>query len=73
MQKRLTNGELSLACFEMAAFGQHAARRLEDEIVQLLVERKADEHADADADDRSHDALPELVEMLQKRHLSGGR
>jgi hypothetical protein len=53
-----------------AARGQETPRRRQDEVDDRVDEEEAEAHADRDAEHRLHDAFPELVQVLQKRHLS---
>ena len=53
----------------MLAGRQARLQRLHHEVEQLLNEDERNQEADEDRDGRIDDALPELVEMLQKRHL----
>ena len=55
-----------------AAWRQDAARRREKEFGDAVDEEEADQHANRDGQQGMDDALPELVEMLQKRHLPAG-
>jgi hypothetical protein len=57
---------------EMAALGQHPGERHHDELVDGRDEQEGDGHPDAHGDERLDEPLPELVEMLQKRHLAAG-
>ena len=49
---------------------KHLPQRPHDELEDVLDEERGDRHADAQRQQRADDALPELVQMLQERHLS---
>jgi len=49
--------------------GQPRLQRLHHEVEQLLDEDERDQEAGEDRDGRIDDAFPELVEVLQERHL----
>src|SRR5581483_11577852 len=51
------------------ALREDGAGRRQQEVDDLLDEGEADEEADADSDAGAYDADPELLEVLQERHL----
>jgi hypothetical protein len=55
---------------ELDAGWEHAAGGREDEIEDRSDEPERGGDADDDGDTGADDAFPELVEMLQKRHLA---
>ncbi len=57
---------------ERAAGRQQPLHRPHDEVEDLADEEAADDEADDQRDDGVDDASPELVEMLQERHLPAG-
>ena len=65
-------GFARLGVDHLAAGRQQTARRAEQEVGDAVDEGEADHHADGDRQQRVDDALPELVEMLQKGHLPAG-
>ena len=53
-------------------FEQHRLERADDEIEDVADEDEGDDAADDERDDRCNQPFPELVEMLQERHLAAG-
>ena len=51
---------------------QDLLQRPHDEREDVVDEEERDQEADDDGDDRDDESLPELVEMLQERHLAAG-
>ena len=55
-----------------AARRQRGCQRTHDEVEDAIQEDEGDQKAYAHADERPDDAFPELVEVLEKRHLGTG-
>ena len=62
-------GLAGLGVDQLDAGRQRPPRRREDEVEDPVDESETEQNADGDRDARIDDALPELVEMLQERHL----
>jgi hypothetical protein len=56
----------------MTARGQDLLQRPHHERKDLIDEEERDQEAHDDGEDRDDQSLPELVEMLQERHLAAG-
>ena len=57
---------------ELLLFGHQLPEREHDELLQPADEDEGDDAAADERPDRDNQSLPELVEMLQKRHLPAG-
>src|SRR4051812_21784447 len=56
----------------LASRGQRGRQRAHDEIEDLILEDEGDQKSDKKADERPDDPFPELIEVLEKRHLGTG-
>ena len=55
---------------ELAARRQDGLQRLHDEVEDVLDEEDRDAEADEDAAERPDEALTQLIQMLEERHLA---